>query len=77
MSVSIERTDEAIVIKLPLDTDPMDLQQILNYFEYINLVSKSKATQKDIDEISRKAKSGWWEANKDRFIGKQGFEGLE
>lgn len=74
MSVTVERTSEAIIIKLPLDTKVSDVQNILNYFEYVNLVSKSEATQEDIDELAKKAKSGWWEKNKERFKDIPGFE---
>lgn len=74
MSVTVERTSEAIIIKLPLDTKVSDVQNVLNYFEYVNLVSKSEATQEDIDELAKKAKSGWWEENKERFKDIPGFE---
>ncbi len=50
MNVTVERTNEAILIKLPLDTKLSDVQQILNYFEYIDLISRSSATQEQIDE---------------------------
>lgn len=77
MNISVERTDEAILIKLPLDTKLTDVQQILNYFEYVGLVSKSEATQEQIDALAREVNKDWWEENKNRFIGKPGFEGLE
>jgi hypothetical protein len=74
MSVTVERTSEAIIIKLPLDTNVSDVQNVLNYFEYVNLISKSEATQEDIDELAKEAKSGWWEENKERFRDIPGFE---
>jgi hypothetical protein len=77
MSVTVERTNEAIIIKLPLDTNVSDIQNVLNYFEYINLVSKSEATQEDIDELAKEAKLGWWEKNKKRFRDISGFEEVE
>ena len=74
---TLERTDEAIVIKLPLSTTEAELKRILDYFRYVSLGSGSKITQEQIDELAREAKSGWWERNKHRFLGKPGFEGLE
>ena len=74
MAVTVERTNDAIVIKLPLDTSAEDVQQVLNYFEYIDLVSKSKASQEDIDTLAAEAKAGWWERNKERFKDVPGFE---
>ena len=76
MSVTVERTSDAILIKLPLDTDVSDIQNVLNYFEYVSLVSKSQATQEDVVELAKNAKAGWWESNKHRFEGIPGFEDL-
>lgn len=77
MNVIVERTEKEILIKLPLNTEIADIQQILNYFEYINLVNKSQATQEQIDDLAREVNKGWWEKNKERFVGKEGFEDLK
>ena len=69
MAVQVERTSDAIVLKLPLDTNAKDIQRVLNYFEYLDLVGKSKATAEQIDALAKAAKSGWWERNKARFEG--------
>ncbi len=53
MAISVERTKEAILIKLPLDTDFIDIQQLLNYSEYVSLVRKSKATDEEIETQRR------------------------
>lgn len=74
MKASIERTDKAIIIKLPLDTKISDIQWILDYFEYINSVGKSKATQAEIDALAKEVKSGWWARNKHRFEGIEEFK---
>lgn len=74
MAVTIESNAKEILIKLSIDTSLDDIQQILKYFTYINLVSKSKADQEQIDDLAKEVKSGWWEKNKDRFKGKPGFE---
>ena len=76
-SLSIERTSEAIVIKLPLDSTAIEIQNMLNYFKYVRIGGASKVTDAQIEELAKDAKSGWWEKNKDRFLGKEGFEGLE
>ncbi len=74
--LSIERTEEALVIKLPLDAATDEIQNLLNYLRYVNVGSKSDVQQQDIDALAIEAKSGWWEANKHRFEGKPGFEGF-
>lgn len=67
-SMQIERTNKEILIRVASDTDLTGLQRILDYIKYREIASKSKATQEQIDELAREAKSTWWEDNKDRFI---------
>ncbi|MEM6264252.1 MAG: hypothetical protein AAGI38_17185 [Bacteroidota bacterium] len=61
MNVSVEKTNEAIVIKLPLDTKASDIQQVLEFIEYIQLISGSKAKQADIDALAKEVNKNWWE----------------
>ena len=42
-------------------------QKQREYFE--QAIQNSQATQEQIDELAKEAKSGWWERNKDRFPG--------
>jgi hypothetical protein len=44
MAVVIERTDTEFIIKLPLSIDPIDIQDALEYFQFVDIVSRSKAT---------------------------------
>jgi len=76
MAVTIKSDSKEITIKLPIDTNLDDIQQILKYFTYIDLVSKSQAKQEQIDELAKEVNKGWWQKNKDRFKGKPGFEDL-
>jgi hypothetical protein len=77
MNVTVERTEKEILIKLPLNTEVSDIQRILNYFEFINLATKSQAKQEQIDELAKEVNQNWWAKNKERFIGKEGFEDLK
>lgn len=72
----IERTDDAIVIKLPLESTALEIQNMLNYFKYVSIGGASKVTDDQIAALAKEAKSGWWEKNKGRFLGKDGFEDL-
>lgn len=74
MAITIESNSEEILIKLPIDASLEDIQQVLKYFTYIDLVRKSKAKQEQINALAEEVKKGWWEKNKDRFKGKPGFE---
>ena len=74
MALTIESNSKEILIKLAIDTNLDDLQQILKYFTYIDLVSNSKAEQEQIDQLAKEVNKGWWEKNKARFKGKPGFD---
>jgi hypothetical protein len=74
MAVTVERTEKEILIKLPLNTEVSDIQRILNYFEYIDLVEESQATQSQIDDLAKEVNQDWWKKNENRFLGKEGFE---
>lgn len=49
----VERTKKEILVRLSLQTNTTDLQDMLDYLEYKELVSKSKAKEKDIDELAK------------------------
>jgi len=76
MAVIIERTDSEFVIKLPLSIDPVELQNILEYFKFVDIVSRSQATQEDIDELSNEVKAGWSQNMKDRLSQLDEFKDL-
>lgn len=65
--MQIERTKDEILIRVSSGTNLVGLQRILDYLKFREIASKSKATQKQIDEISKESKSVWWEKNKNRF----------
>lgn len=65
--LSIERTDQEIIIRLPLDLAVNDIQRMLDYLAYKQAIQNSQATQEQIDELAKEAKKGWWERNMDRF----------
>lgn len=66
--MQIERTNDEILIRVAVGTDLVGLQRILDYLRFREIASKSKATQKQIDELATESKSTWWKKNKDRFV---------
>lgn len=66
--MQIERTNKEILIRLSAETDLVGLQRILDYLKFREIAAKSKASQKQIDEVSSESKSSWWNKNKSRFI---------
>lgn len=64
----IERTNNEILIRIPDTVDIDDAQRIIDYIRYQELTSKSKATQKEADNIAAEANENWWKENKDSFL---------
>jgi uncharacterized protein YdbL (DUF1318 family) len=66
--MTIERTADGIIVKLPTNTNIEEIQRFLNYLRYKEIVAKSKATQEDVDKLARAVNKSWWEHNKHRFL---------
>ncbi|MEI6141162.1 MAG: hypothetical protein WCP85_17975 [Mariniphaga sp.] len=60
----VERVSIQIVIKVSKDVDASGFQRILDYLEYLEITSKSKATQKDADELADELNEDWWSKNR-------------
>ena len=63
----IERTNREVIIRLPLSVDTEGLQRLVDFLSYREATAKSKATQRQVDSLSREVKKGWWKANRDRL----------
>jgi len=44
------------------------LQQLIDYVNYFDMTSASKAKQKDVDMLADEVNASWWQANRKRFI---------
>jgi len=66
--MQIERTNNEILIRLSAETDLVGLQRILDYIKFIEIASKSKASQEEIDELASESKASWWNKNKNKFM---------
>ena len=64
----IERTDEEILIRIPNSVDIEGAQRIIDYIRYLEITSKSMATQDDVDILAEEVNREWWEKNKDTFL---------
>jgi hypothetical protein len=59
--MTIERTEDEIIVRLPASFDIDELQKMVDLLEYQSIVSKSKATQEQIDELVSDVKRNIWE----------------
>jgi hypothetical protein len=64
----VERTSNQIVIKVSSDVDTFGFQRIVDYLDYLEITSKSKATQEDADKLADELNENWWFKNRQRFI---------
>ncbi|NCU33065.1 MAG: hypothetical protein EOM23_09075 [Candidatus Moranbacteria bacterium] len=56
----LERTNNEILVRLPAYVDLSELQNMLDYLEYKEITAKTKATQKDVDELSDTVNKSIW-----------------
>ena len=64
----VERTNNQIVIKVSPRVDTFGFQRIMDYLEYLEITSKSEATQDDADSLADELNENWWSKNRKRFI---------
>ncbi len=64
----IERTKKEVVFRLPGNLSVDDLQDMTDWLEFIGLAKRSKAVQKDVNDLVKKIKKGRWAKTK-LFLG--------
>lgn len=77
MNYTIEHTEEEILIRLPMTIPSIQLQNMLDYFRYVNLGMNNQVQQSQIDELAEEVQENWWRKNKERFRGIEGFEDID
>ena len=66
--MKIERTAEEIIIRISSSMNIDDIQQLIDYLTYKQIVNKSQATQKDVDLLVATVKQGRWSQRRNTFI---------
>lgn len=64
----VERTSSQIVIKVSPKVDTFGFQRIMDYLDYLEISSASKATQEDADTLADELNGNWWANNREKFI---------
>ena len=62
--MTIERTKNEVIFRLPNNINLDDLQDFTDYFQYRTAVKNSKATQTQVDHLVKEIKKGRWEKTK-------------
>ncbi len=63
----VERQNNEILIRISAGLKPSKIQAILDYLRYVELTSKSTATQSEVDELLKEIKRGRWERTKEEL----------
>ena len=66
--MTIERTDNEIILRLPSNIDPIGLQRIISYLQYKEATAGSEATEETVNNLADESKKRWWAENKHRFL---------
>ncbi len=68
--MQIQRTQDELIIrfsnKININIDY--LQKFLDYLRFIEISSKSQATEEQILELANEINQSWWQTNKSKFI---------
>ena len=57
----VERENNEIRVRFTASKNALRIQSILDYLRYEELTSKSKAKERDVDELVKESKSNRWE----------------
>jgi len=57
----VERENDEILVRFTASKSASRIQSILDYLRYEELTSKSKASEKDVDELVKESKANRWE----------------
>ena len=64
----IERTNNEIIIRIPVTVDADDLQDFIDYIRYKELTSDINVPQNKINKLASDLNKNWWKENRKRFI---------
>lgn len=64
----VERTNDAFILRLPLDTDIQSLQRVIDYLKFKEIIKNSEGTEEEANRLADESKKDWWRRNKRRFI---------
>ena len=66
--MTIQSIENETIIRIPNSVNYSFLQDFIDYLQVKSILSNSQATDNEIDGISEKAQTDWWEINKNKFL---------
>lgn len=64
----IQNINNETIIRVPSSVNFVYMQDFIDYLSVKTILSKSQATDKQIDEIAENAQADWWKKNKSKFL---------
>lgn len=64
----VESINNETVIRVPNSIKLDFIQDFIDYLSVKSIISKSQATDEEIDNLAEQAQSDWWEKNKSKFL---------
>jgi hypothetical protein len=65
--MTIERTEQGILIKTTAQINLKALQRIIDYCNVSEISARAQGTQEQADELASEVNKKWWAENKHRF----------
>ncbi|MEM6769587.1 MAG: hypothetical protein AAF597_03290, partial [Bacteroidota bacterium] len=59
MAVTIERVNDEILVRIPSTIDIEVVQSLIDRMKFFEILSRSKATDEDIERLTSKTKRNW------------------
>ena len=63
----IERTAGEFIIRVPVNNQIEQVQDLIDYLRYKELTSSYKVSQSEVDAFAREINKDWWKKNKDNY----------
>ncbi len=64
----IQNINNETIIRVPSSVNFVYIQDFIDYLSVKTILSKSQATDEQIDKIAEDAQSEWWKKNKSKFL---------
>ena len=66
--MTVEFINNETVIRVPGSIKFDFIQDFIDYLNTKSIISKSQASDKEIDDLAEEAQEQWWNNNKSRFL---------
>jgi len=66
--MTVQRENNEIIIRISDSVKKDDITRLISYIKYLEVTAGAKATQAEVDQLSREVNASWWSRNKDRIL---------